>query len=269
MPTPDRTITPIDSLDDPRIADYRNVKDTELARSGDRFIAESDLVVRRLLASDYPAQSVLVAADRAAEIAPLVPPAVPLYAAAPQVVSAIIGFRFHSGVIACGRRKPPVALDDLAARWSARTTLLVLPETTSPANLGSLLRIAAAFGVDAVLLGPSSCDPFFRQSIRISMGTIFRLGLLRSTDLAADLRRLRSRWGVQLAAAVLAPDAEPLASASRPDRLALLFGNEAQGLRPDHVALADRRLTIPMQLGTDSLNVAVSAAIFLFHFTSH
>ena len=54
---------------------------------------------------------------------------------------------------------------------------------------------------------------------------------------------------------------------SRPDRLALLFGNEAQGLDPSTIAACDRRITIPMKMGTDSLNVAVSAGVFLYHFT--
>ena len=72
---------------------------------------------------------------------------------------------------------------------------------------------------------------------------------------------------MQLAATVLDESAEPLASAGRPAKFALLFGGEPQGLGPEYVAACDRRLTIPMKMGTDSLNVAVAAGIFLYHFT--
>jgi tRNA G18 (ribose-2'-O)-methylase SpoU len=86
--------------------------------------------------------------------------------------------------------------------------------------------------------------------------------------MATDLRRLREQWGVQRVAAVADAAAEPLPGAARPGRFALLFGNEAQGLRREHLALCDRKVTIPMKPGTDSLNVAVAAAVFLYHFAS-
>lgn len=268
MPAPQPNIQRIESLDDPRAAVYRNVKDRELARLGDRFLAEGELATRRLLASDYPVDSVLAAEKHVGDLALLLRPGVPLLAAPEAVVSGIVGFPFHSGIIGCGRRKPPVSLDEVAPRWNGSVTLVVLPEVTNTENLGALLRISSAFGVDAVILGPRSCDPFYRQAIRVSMGEVFRLTLVRSADLEADLARLRDVWGVELAATVLDDGAEPLAAATRPERLALVFGNEAQGVRPEHLVLCGRHITIPMKLGTDSLNVAVAAGIFLYHFTS-
>ena len=261
-------IHPIDSLDDPRIAPYRNLKDGELARRSERFIAEGELVVRRLLASGWAAESVLVSDRRVDEIAPLALAETAVYVVAEKTLSQIIGFKFHLGVVACGRRRPLPSLEHVAAGWAGPATVVVLPEITSTENLGALLRISGAFGADAVVLGPRCCDPFYRQAIRVSMGAVFRLAIVRSEDLAADLGQLRQRWGFELAAAVLDKDAEPLATAARPSRLALLFGNEAQGLSPQQVALCSRRITIPMRLGTDSLNVAVAAGVFLFHFTN-
>jgi len=92
--------------------------------------------------------------------------------------------------------------------------------------------------------------------------------MVQSADLAGDLVKLRRHEGFELAGAVLEGGAEVLARAARGRRLALLFGNEAQGIAPDLLALCDRKITIPMKLGTDSLNVAVAAGIFLHHFTS-
>ena len=260
-------VHPVNSLDDPRVAPYRNLKDRELARQGGRFIAEGEHLVRRLLASHYKTESVLLAERRLPQIAPLVPADVPVYVTAQKVMDQIIGFHFHSGAIAVGLRKEPAALDDVVPRDRARLTLMICPEITNGENLGSMIRIAAAFGLDALILGERCHDPFWRQSIRVSMGTIFRLPIVRSPDLMRDLGRLREQWGVQLAATVLDPDAEPLAGARRAPRLGLLFGSEAHGLDRTWVNACDRRLTIPMQLGTDSLNVAVSAGIFLHHFT--
>jgi tRNA G18 (ribose-2'-O)-methylase SpoU len=145
---------------------------------------------------------------------------------------------------------------------------MICPEIANTENLGGLIRIAAAFGLDALILGPRSCDPFFRQAVRVSMGTVFKLPIVHSKDLPADLDRLRNEWRVQLIATVLHDDAaESLAEMKPPPCFALLFGNEAQGLSDDVLQRCDRRATIPMQLGTDSLNVMVAAGVFLFHFT--
>jgi tRNA G18 (ribose-2'-O)-methylase SpoU len=259
----------VDGLDDPRVSHYRNLKDRELARAGDLFIAEGEQVVRRLLASDFPTESLLLARRRADEIAPLAPADLPVYVVDDPLVHQIVGFKFHSGVMAVGRRKPPAELDVVmsAAAARGRVTLVVLPEVANTENLGSLIRISAAFGADAVVLGEHSCDPFWRQSVRVSMGAVFSLPIVRSPNLSDDLGRLTQRWDVELVAAVVGKGAERLASAGRGPRLGLLFGNEAQGLSAPHVAACGRRVTIPMHLGTDSLNVAVAAAVFLYHFT--
>jgi len=266
MPTP--WIIPIQSLDDPRIAPYTRLKDRDLARESECFIAEGELVVRRLLASPFPVRSLLLADRRAAAIAPLAPPQTPIYVAPADLVNRIVGFKFHSGVLAIGARRPSPSLVELAADWTDQPrTVLVLPEISKTDNLGSLIRIAAGFGVSLVMLGERCCDPFYRQAIRVSMGAVFRLPILRCVNLTSDLMLLRDSLSTELAAAVVAPDAQPLAAAARPRRLAILLGNETTGLAPDHLALCQRKITIPMQLGTDSLNVAVAAAVMLYHFT--
>jgi tRNA G18 (ribose-2'-O)-methylase SpoU len=261
----------IDSLDDPRVSSYRNLKDHELDCAGKLFIAEGEHVVRRLLGSDFPVESVMLDERRVAEFAPVVPEHVQVYVVAAAVMTAVLGFRFHSGVIACGRRKAPPPLGqfmrELSDRRAPRITLVICPDINNVENIGSLVRLSAGFGVDGMILGPQCHDPFWRQSIRVSMGTVFKLPILRSADLLADMRLLREEWGVQLAATVIGDDAEGLKNAVRPDRFGLLFGGEAQGLSGEYVAACERRITIPMKLGTDSLNVAVAAGIFLYQFT--
>jgi tRNA G18 (ribose-2'-O)-methylase SpoU len=260
-------LIPVSSLDDPRVVHYRNLKDRELERRGRRFIAEGEHIVRRLLASDFTTESLLLADRRVDQIAPLAPPDLPVYAVAQSLMDEILGLKFHSGIMACGLRKPLLPLEAVIPREKAGVTLVICPDITNVENIGSIVRIAAAFGADAMILGERCHDPFWRQSIRVSMGTIFTLPLVQSQDLAADLRKLRSEYGVELVATVLDAGAEPLDRASRGAKVGILLGSEPQGLAAQDVAACDRRVTIPMHLGTDSLNVAVAAGIFLYHFT--
>ena len=270
----------IDSLDDPRVAAYHDLKAQRLVRDGNLFIAEGTKIVERLLASDYRTQSVLIAERREAEWAAKVPADVPLYVIPQELGEQLTGFNFHVGVLACGRRKPSRSLDEAlqekrvfptlapASAEQARLTVVVCPNCDNPENLGAIIRIGAAFGIDALLLGRGCCDPFSRRVLRVSMGAALRLSILESPDLERDLRRLRDEWQVKLFATVLDDAAEPLVQVAKPLRLALLFGNEADGLDARWQTLCDHRLTIPMQPGTDSLNVAIAAGIFLHHFSS-
>jgi tRNA G18 (ribose-2'-O)-methylase SpoU len=260
-------LTPIASLDDPRVAAYRNLKDKVLDREGRRFIAEGENVVRRLLASDFPVESVFCADTRAAAVAEAMPAGVPLYVGTADLMGRVVGFDFHTGVVACGRRKPPLSLDDVLPRDKPDLLVVVCGDVANAENLGSLIRLSAGFGADAMLLGERCHDPFWRQCVRVSMGTVFKLPIVRSLDLPADLRRLQVEWGVEVAATVLDAAAEPIATTRRLGKFAIAFGNEAHGLTAEQVAACDRRVTIPMGLGTDSLNVAVAAGIFLYHFT--
>src|SRR5688572_16844265 len=193
-------IVTIQSLDDPRVAPYRALKERELARDGGRFIAEGEHVVRRLLASAYETESVLLAARRVDEIAPVVPQHVQTLVVPDALVHEIIGFKFHSGVIACGRRGATRSIDDVGLRspGAPGLTLVICPEIANAENMGAMIRVSAAFGADALVLGERSCDPFWRQSIRVSMGTIFSLPLVQSDDLMRDMTRLRQDWGVEL-----------------------------------------------------------------------
>jgi len=234
----------ISNLDDPRLAYYRNLKDGELAAQGNRFIVEGHFVVQRLLVSDFQVDSVLVAERKVEEMTPYLREDVPVYVVSDALVKDIVGFKFHTGVIAVAQRKPPVSLDEVMSRVGRECTFVALPDTCGLQNMGSLIRVSAAFGVDAVLLGQRSVDPFYRLPIRVSMGTCFTVPIVRCEDLYTDLARLRDRWGVQLIATVLSDDAEPIQQAARPDRIALLFGGEGYGLDEQWVRLCDRKVTI-------------------------
>jgi tRNA G18 (ribose-2'-O)-methylase SpoU len=255
----------LDSVSDPRLVPYRDLKRSNLTRWSGRFIAEGEKLVRRLLASRFALDSVLVAERFLDEFEPLVPPEVLLLVVPDGLVPEIVGFNFHRGVLACGRRLPRRTLDETVSN-QGRLTLVICPDVQDPENLGGILRASAAFGADAVVLGERCGDPFSRRVLRVSMGTAFQVPIVESQDLAADLDRLRDQFGVELAATVLADDAERLSDTGRPQRLGLLFGSEGHGLDPEWVARCPRRITVPMAGGTDSLNVAMAVAVCLYHF---
>lgn len=257
---------PIHSLDDERISVYRDLTKSKLTRRSGRFIAEARFVVRRLLESDCKIESLLVSEHALHAVEDWLPDDVPTYVMPRLLVEELIGFKFHQGLLACGFRKPPARLDDLIR--NQQTGLLVaIPHVCDPENVGQLIRTAAAFGADGVLLGPGCADPFSRRVIRVSMGNAFALPIVESADLVAELREYRKATGCRMVAAVLDDQAQALESIARPEKLCLLLGNEGDGLDDEWLELADVKATIPMGRGVDSLNVAVAAGIFLFHFS--
>jgi len=242
--------------DDPRVADYRTLKERRLNEEG-RFVAESERVVRRLVDSGLPIQSVLLTAPRLATLGDTLGGDFPVYLAPQGVIDQIAGFHVHRGCLAVGAR-PAAGEIPRDAR-----TLIVLEDLTDVDNLGAITRHVAAFGADAILLSPRSADPFYRKAIRVSLGAVFTVPIIRLARWPDALQALRAE-GVSVIGAVLDADAVPLTGFARPLRAALMFGAEGPGLSPAARAACDHRVTIPMSPGADSLNVATAAALFLF-----
>jgi tRNA G18 (ribose-2'-O)-methylase SpoU len=273
-----RAVSPrfeITDADDPRLADYRALKERHLNAEGGRFVAESERVVRRLLASALPVHSVLATPPRvrALEDALAAPDAtspradlpvadLPIYVAAQPVLDAIAGFHVHRGCLAIGERPATRALPP-AARG-----VVVLEDLVDVDNLGAIARNAAAFGADALVLSPRCADPFYRKAIRVSLGAVFDLPIVRLGRWPDDLDILR-KLGFSLVAAVLSPTATPLPRFRPPARWALLLGAEGPGLSSEAVLRCHHSVTIPMSTstGADSLNVATAAAVMLYALT--
>lgn len=258
----------IATIDDPQLTLYRDLKSPLAKRRSERFVVEGQLLAERLLSSGLRVESVLVEERLADQWSALVPADTPLLVIPRGWVRDLIGFRFHRGVLACGWRPPNADLRQLLQSAGDTSTWVACVGVQDPENLGAIMRSSAAFGVHALLLGPDCADPFSRRVARTSMGANFRLPLIESDDLARDLTALRGECGVQLVATVLAEGAEPLSAVVPAGHTALLFGSEGFGLAPQWLQMCDRRVTIPMRPGVDSLNVNVAAGIFLYHWLS-
>jgi tRNA G18 (ribose-2'-O)-methylase SpoU len=254
------------TLDDPRLEVYRDLRSSAAGRGGELFVVESMWLVERLLASPIGVASVLTERRYVDAVLPRVPESVPVFELPRALLQELVGFPFHRGVLACGYRPAnpdPIRLMDGA---SADEILAVCVDVHDRENLGGVLRSSAAFGVRGVLLDPRCADPSSRRVARTSMGANFRIPIVRSADLAADLQRLRREHGVRLVATVCDDTAIPLQRVDRCGRTALLFGSEGYGLDPDWIRRCDRTVTIPIGSEIDSLNVSVATGICLQHF---
>lgn len=251
----------LQDLSDPLVKPFCQLTRPDRRESDDYFLAEGEKVTIRLLTSRYVCPRVLCAESRIDSVRPYLQPQTQLIVAPLTTVQNIVGFAFHSGVIGLGLRPEPVrCVPDPAMHQP----ILVLPEITNPANLGALIRVSAAFGVKTILLGERCRDPFTRQTVRTSMGSLFSVQLVQSNHLEHELNRLKKHQ-VPLLATVLDSQATPLTRVEKMSRFALLIGNEGPGLETRLIDQCDQRITIPMQLGTDSLNVVVATGIFLYH----
>ena len=207
--------------------------------------------------------SVLLAEKRVAglqDALDALPAGVPVYAAPQSVLDGVVGFHIHRGVLALGRRAPEPAIEPLLRALGPRALMLVLFGIGNHDNMGGLFRNAGAFGVDAVLLDPTCCDPLYRKAIRVSVGAALTVPFAR---FEGDPVELLARHG--FTALALSPSGHtPLATLKRPERAAVLLGAEGLGLPP---ALLARTATvsIPMAGAFDSLNVATTSGIVLHH----
>jgi tRNA G18 (ribose-2'-O)-methylase SpoU len=229
----------IDTLDDDRVADYRNVPDPVLLKQRGLFVAEGRLVVRHLLAGQhYALRSVLVSPTALESMRDVVDtrPGVPVYVAPADVLSGIVGFNMHRGCLAiCERPAGATVAATLALAASAR--LIVVAEQIANAdNMGGLFRNAMAFGAGAVLLSPNCCDPLYRKAVRVSIGGTIRVPSAVVEDWPAGLSALKQA-GYTLVG--LTPDArakelgEWVFHERRPARVALVVGHEGFGLGHD------------------------------------
>lgn len=259
----------ITDAEDPRIADYRDVRERDLVGRRGLFIAEGSVVLRSLLDSPLVRPvSVLVAEARLTGVSGLlerVPPDTPVFVAPQPVMDRIVGFPIHRGVLALGEAGPRRDPAELLGRLGPRALVMVLCGIANHDNMGGLFRNAAAFGVDAVLLDAACCDPFYRKALRVSVGGVLRVPHARFPPGEDFVAHLEERGFRVLA---LSPSgAQALSGVEAGGLTAVLFGAEGPGLAPQVLSRCET-LRIPMSAGFDSLNVATTSGIVLHHLSN-
>ena len=249
--------------DDERLADYRDLRDVTLRRHLEAehglFLAEGAKVVRRAVEAGHRPRSLLMAPrwlDGLADV--LDTTDAPCFVMSEALAEEVTGFHVHRGALASLERRPLAPVADVLA--DARS-VLVLEDIVDHTNVGAIMRSGAALGFDAVLLAPRCADPLYRRSIKVGMGAVFTMPWTRLPDWADALPSL-SAAGFTTVALTLAPDSRPIEEAvAGVDKVALVLGSEGHGLSLRWEQAADRRATIPMRAGIDSLNVAAATAV--------
>lgn len=251
----------------PELRDYTELTDVVRRRLREPaeglYLAESIKVIERALAAGHRPRSLLVLERYLDEIAPLFEPwDVPVYVGDLDVLEVVTGFVMHRGALASMHRPVLPTVPDLLR--DARR-VVVLEDIVDHTNVGAIFRAVAGLGADAVLVTPRCADPLYRRAVRVSMGASLQIPWTRLGEWEEAAPQLREA-GFTIAALALADDAVDLADFARdaPERVALVLGTEGDGLTRAALDAADTVVTIPMDRGVDSLNVASAAAVALW-----
>ena len=256
----------VDSLDLPELAPYRTMRRHHDHVQQRIFVAEGEKVVRRLLESHFTVVSALMPEQWVDELAPLFkarPEDIPIFVAPKNQLEQIIGFSMYQGVMAVGRFPDPVSLGTILNQAPRPHLLLALEGLTSAENLGVIVRNAAAFGVQALIVGETCSTPYLRRAVRNSMGTIFKLPVVEPPRLVETLEELRTR-GIRVIAADGKAKESTLARCDLRQDCCIVLGSEGYGLSSAALRVCDETVAIPMANEVDSLNVGNAAAIFLY-----
>ena len=256
----------ITSVDDSRIRIFAKLTEAQLRNSlhpeEGVFIAESPKVIRVALDAGMVPVALLcerrhIEGDAADIIARL--PEVPVYTGSREVLAAITGYTLTRGVLCAMRRPALPSVEEVCAR--ARR-VVVIDDVSDTTNIGSIFRSAAALGMDAVLMGPTACDPLNRRAVRVSMGSVF---LIPWTRLDGALEQVRE-CGFKTVAMALRHNSVDISDPilMREPKLAIVMGTEGEGLPLETIDAADYVVKIPMHHGVDSLNVAAASAIAFY-----
>ncbi len=257
-------IIEINDLDSPALAPYFKLTEAQLRNKRNPaegiFIAESHKVIGHALDAGCVPLSFLMERRQIEGVSGTLLdrcPDTPVYTADRETLAKLTGYELTRGCLCAMRRPEPKSLEDVVR--NARR-VAVLDGIADAANVGAILRSAAALHMDAILLSPTCCDPLHRRAVRVSMGTVFQIPWARlDKNWPEQLRSL----GIRTAALALTDRSvsvdDPRLAAE--ERLALVLGSEGDGLSPAVIEACDYTVKIPMSHGVDSLNVAAAAAV--------
>ena len=254
---------------DVRLRDYVDLTDVALRTSFEAkqglYVAESSKVILRALRAGHQPRSLLMSdvwLPRMTELISEVEsryPATPIFIAQESELKRIAGFHVHRGALASMQRPKLPTLDSLLS--SEATRIVILDGVIDHTNVGAIFRSVASLGANAVLITEQCADPYYRRSIRVSMGTVFQVPWTR-IDWRHD-REVLMAAGFTVASFALTDESIALDDFELqvPERLAMVFGSEGAGLSQEMIDSSDVCVRIPMSQGVDSLNVAAASAV--------
>lgn len=256
-------IIEINSLSHPGVEVFATLTEAQLRNRLEPqkgiFIAESPKVIHVALNAGYEPLALLceykhIEGDAASLIERCGD--IPVYTGERELLASLTGYTLTRGVLCAMRRPAPKSVEEVC---QGAKRIAVIDGVVDTTNIGAIFRSAAALGIDAVLLTPSSCDPLNRRAVRVSMGSVF---LLPWTWLEAPISSLRT-LGFRTVAMALSDNSVPIDHPSLKDepQLAIVLGTEGDGLSTQVIQETDYVVRIPMWHEVDSLNVAAASAV--------
>jgi tRNA G18 (ribose-2'-O)-methylase SpoU len=259
-------VRPVTDFELPELAPYRSMRWQSEHRQQGIFVAEGEKVVRRLLESNLKIKSLLLPEKWLSEYRELLEKRdeeIHAFTAEKALLETLTGFSMYQGVLAVAEIPRPITLDEALALPSRPLLFVALDSLSSAENLGGLVRNCVAFGVNALLVGETSCSPYLRRAVRSSMGTIFKLPVIETDNLANSIQNLRAH-NVRCVAAHPHTNEKTLSAADFKQDVCLVLGSEGQGISPHVLKSCDEAVLIPMLNQVDSLNVGTAGAVFLY-----
>ncbi len=189
---------------------------------------------------------------------------VPVYIAEDKSLEDFLGYKLTSGIVCAMRRK---VATDYEKVLEGANRIVVLEDVENPINVGAIFRSAAALGMDGLLLSPACADPLYRRALRVAVGNVFKvpwafIGKSEATWQKEGIAMLKDMGFTTVAMALRSDNVnidDPRLKSC--DKLALIMGNEGNGLTAETISACDYVAKIPMMNGVDSLNVAVASSI--------
>lgn len=253
----------IDSLQYPGVEPYFSLTEAQLRNrlhpDEGLFIAESPKVIKVAINEGYVPVSMLceerhINGDAAFLIERF--PDIRVYTGSRDLLAKLTGYTLTRGVLCAMHRKQLPSVGEICREAHRIAVIDGVVDTT---NIGAIFRSAAALGIDAILLTPTTCDPLNRRAVRVSMGTIFQVPW---TWIEEPLPSL-SDYGFKTVAMALTDDSVSIDDPvlTEVEKLAIVLGTEGDGLSKNVIEGCDFVARIPMAHGVDSLNVAAASAV--------
>lgn len=240
----------ITSVKNETIKQWHKLKQKKYRDQANQFLVEGAHLVQEALSSDWQVEMVIMQAgmEQAIDF-----PKEKMTIVSDNVMAHLTGTKSPQGIVAV------VAMQQ--TKPSHAKKVLILDAVQDPGNLGTIIRTADAAGIDAIILGEGTVDVFNDKVVRSSQGSIFHLPIIR-VDLLTYVRELQ-QTGFQVWASTL-EKAGPIQSYPVPEKLALIVGNEGNGVSQQLLDEADQRVHIPIYGQAESLNVSVATGIMLY-----
>lgn len=255
----------VDDAQDPRLAAFTRLTDMQLRMVSEPaqgiFLAEGEKVITRALQAGLQMVSALMEPKWWPGLRDRVPEGVEVYLAPPALLQDITGFRLHRGALATFAR-PALPTAEQVLR-GARAAVL-LEDLVDHTNVGAIFRSAAGLGVDAILVTRRCADPWYRRSVKTSMGAVFTMPWAVVPDVGSGVAAARAAGLVTVA---MDPAAPMNLRQWVPVPAMLLVGTEGPGLTAEAKLCTDVQVSIPMSQGIDSLNVAMAATVACYVLT--